>query len=79
MKYVINVIVTTYEITVRWVGSAVAPVTPCYRTIGHLITVLKGGRREARQWERGAGLSWSAAHHMVEIIGTEVTIISALL
>lgn len=46
MKYVINVIVTTYAITVCWVGSAVAPVHPCHRTIGHLITVLKRGRGE---------------------------------
>lgn len=48
MKYVINVIVTTYEIT----ESRVAPVGPGrprsarHRTIGHLITVLKGRGRE---------------------------------
>lgn len=52
MKYVINVIVTTYEITVRWVGSALAPFTPCYRTIGHLITVLNRGREGGRGSER---------------------------
>lgn len=28
MKYVINVIVTTYEITVSWVGPAAAPLLP---------------------------------------------------
>lgn len=75
MKYVINVIVTTSAITVNRVGSSCGPSTPCHRTIGHLITVFKRGGRE----RGGLGLSRSAAHHMVEIIRAEVTIISALL